>query len=305
MAIANNGGTAVQLGTSRARSANDDRDPLAPIFALGNRAARTGAIIGLFIALSTHGYASGRAMTALFDMQKAIREMRAGLHDFFWTEYDVDIPPEEKAEEKKEEPPPEPEPEPEPAPKMDKAAPKEEDPYEDKTPPPPPAAAAKVLTAKEDPDEPVDMTGNGFVTGDGTGPGFGMVSAEGTGKNPTYNKGASLDGKEGGTGTGKAPPPPPGPDLSKAPSLQGSTSWDCPFPPEADAEQIDQAVASVVVTVRPDGSVQSVKVVEDPGYGFGRAARICALARRFNPGLDKTGQATTSVTPPIRVRFTR
>ena len=304
MAITNHGGAAVHLEASRARSADTDRDPLAPIFALGNRAVKTGAIIGLFIALSTHGYASSRAMTALFDMQDAILEMRGILHLFFWTEYDIDIPPEQKAEEKKEEPPP-PEPEPEPAPKLDKPAPKEEDPYEDKTPPPPPAQAAKVLTAKEDPDEPVDMTGNGFVTGDGTGPGYGMVSAEGTGKNPTYNKGASLDGKEGGTGTGKPPPPPAGPDLSKPPSLMGSTSWDCAFPPEADAEQIDQAVASVVVTVRPDGSVQSVKVVEDPGYGFGRAARICALARRFSPGLDKTGQPTMSVTPPIRVRFTR
>lgn len=304
MAIANNGGTAVHSKVSRARSAEDDRDPLAPIFALGNRAAKTGALIGLFIALSTHGYASGRAMTALFDMQRAIRDMRQGLHEFFWTEYDVE-PPEEKVEEKKEEPPPEPEPEPEPAPKIDKPAPKEEDPYEDKTPPPPPAQAAKVLTAKEDPDEPVDMTGNGFVTGDGNGPGYGMVSAEGTGKEPTFNKAASLDGKEGGTGTAKGPPPPPPPDLSKSPTLVGSTSWDCPFPPEADAEQIDQAVVSVIVTVRPDGSVQSVKVVNDPGYGFGRAARICALARKFSPGLDKAGQPTTMATPPIRVRFTR
>lgn len=297
----NNGGTAVHLQGLRARSTDQDRDPLAPIFALGNRAANTGMVIGLMIALVTHGYASARAMTALFDMQRGIREMRQDLHDFFWTEYDVDIPPAQKAEEKKEEPPPEPEPEP--APKLDKPAPKEDDPYEDKTPPPP-SQAAKVLTAKEDPDEPVDMTGQGFVTGDGTGPGFGMVSAEGTAKTPTYNKGASLDGKEGGTGT-KPPPPPPAVDLSKAPSLVGSTNWDCAFPPEADAEQIDQAVASVVVTVRPDGTVQSVKVVDDPGYGFGRAARICALARRFSPGLDRTGQPTTSVTPPIRVRFTR
>jgi protein TonB len=299
----NNGGAAVHLEASRARSTGEDRDPLAPIFALGNRAAKTGTIIGLTLALVTHGYASGRAMTALFDMQRAIREMRTGLHDFFWTEYDVDIPPEQKVEEKKEEPPPEPEPEPEPAPKLDKPAPKEEDPYEDKTPPPP-SQAAKVLTAKEDPDEPVDMTGQGFVTGDGTGPGYGMVSAEGTGKAPTYNKGASLDGKEGGTGT-KPAPPPPAPDLSRAPTLVGSTTWDCPFPPEADAEQIDQAFPTVMVTVRPDGTPQSVKVVFDPGYGFGRAARVCALGRRYSPALDKAGQPTAGVVGPIRIRFVR
>ena len=35
-------------------------------------------------------------------------------------------------------------------------------------PPPPPAAkAGKVLTAPEDPNAPLDMTGDGFVTGDG------------------------------------------------------------------------------------------------------------------------------------------
>lgn len=306
MAIANDGGTAAHLEPTHVRTARRDRDPLAPIFNLGERAANTGAIIGLFVALSTHGYASASAMTALFDMQHAIVEMRKDLHDFFWTEYDVDIPPEQKAEEKKEEPPPEPEPEPEPAPKMDKPAVKEEDPYEDKTPPPPPAQAAKVLTAKEDPDEPVDMTGNGFVTGDGTGPGYGMVSAEGKGKEPTYNKSASLDGKEGGTGNGKGAPPPPGPDLSKPAGTSGSSSWnDCPFPAEADAEQIDQAFPVIIVTVRPDGTAAAVKVVEDPGYGFGRQARICALAKRYTAALDKTGQPTTGVTPPIRVRFTR
>ena len=61
----------------------------------------------------------------------------------------------------------------------------------------------------------------------------------------------------------------------------------------------------VVVTVRPDGSPQSVKVVSDPGNGFGRAARTCALGRRYQTGLDRAGQPTTAATPPIRVKFTR
>lgn len=280
-------------------------DPLARVISLGDKAARTGAIIGLVLALLTHGYASARAMMALFDMGRAIREIRAGLHDYFWTEYDIDLTPKEKEVDKPkpEEKPPEPEPEapPPPAP-VPKAAAKEE-PQE---PPPPPAQAAKVLTQEPDPDEPVDMTGQGFVTGDGNGPGYGMVSAAGTGSAPTYNKGASLDGKEGGKGTGPVTPPAPqGPDLSKAAGLVGSSAWDCPFPPEADAEQIDQAVVSIIVTVRTDGSPQSVKVVSDPGYGFGRAARICALSRKYTPALDRTGSPMVSATPPIRVRFTR
>ena len=289
-------------------TAERDRDPLAPVVALGNRAAKTGTVIGLVLALLSHGYASVRAMTALFDMRRAVVEMRLGLHEFFWTEYDIDLTPKNEDKPKPEEKPPEPEPEPEapplPTPKADKA-PEEEVP--DKDPPPPPSQAAKVITQEPDPEEPVDMTGQGFVSGDGSGPGFGMVSAAGTGKTPTYNKAASLDGKEGGTGTSKAgpPPAPSGPDMTKAAGLVGSSAWDCPFPPEADAEQIDQAVVSIIVTVRSDGSPQSVKVVNDPGYGFGRAARLCALSRRYTPMLDRTGTPIVGATPPIRVRFTR
>jgi len=295
-------------GNNLHRTADDDRDPLAPVLALGNRAAKTGTIIGLLLALVSHGYASARAMTALFDMQHGINEIRASLHDYFWTEYDIDLTPKDEDKPKPEEKPPEPEPEPEPPPPT--PAPKEPAPQEEKDPydePPPPSQAAKVLTQEPDPDEPVDMTGQGFVSGDGSGPGYGMVSGDGKGKEATYNKGASHDGKEGGTGTGaKPPPPPPGPDLSKPAGLVGSSSWsDCPFPPEADAEQIDQAAVTLIITVRPDGSPQSVKVSSDPGYGFGRAARICALAKRYKPALDKTGTPILAATPPIRVRFTR
>jgi len=32
---------------------------------------------------------------------------------------------------------------------------------------------------------------------------------------------------------------------------------------------------------------------------------MCALGRRFTPGLDRDGVAATGTTPPIRVRFTR
>ncbi|MDI1435987.1 energy transducer TonB [Polyangium sorediatum] len=290
-------------------TAERDRDPLAPVVALGDRAAKTGTVIGLVLALLSHGYASAQAMTALFDMRRAVGEMRQGLHEFFWTEYDIDLTPKNEDKPKPEEKPPEPEPEPEAPPPVPQAkaekAPEEEVP--DNSPPPPPSQAAKVLTQEPDEEEPVDMTGQGFVSGEGSGPSYGMVSAQGTGKTPTYNKAASLDGKEGGTGTGKGgpPPAPTGPDLSKAAGLVGSSAWDCPFPPEADAEQIDQAVVSIIVTVRGDGSPQSVKVVNDPGYGFGRAARLCALSRRYTPALDRTGTPMVAATPPIRVRFTR
>ena len=60
-----------------------------------------------------------------------------------------------------------------------------------------------------------------------------------------------------------------------------------------------------MVTVRPDGSPLSVKVVSDPGHGFGRAARMCALGRRYTPGLDREGKPMVGTLGPINVRFTR
>ncbi|MDC3958008.1 hypothetical protein KEG38_29395 [Polyangium jinanense] len=256
--------------------------------------------LGLVFALMSH--ASVLGMMSLFDTRGALGETSP-------VEYDIALPPEEVEKPRPEEKPPEPEPEPEappsPAPVVKENAPTK---GPEPEPPPPPTQAAKVLTQEPDPEEPVDMTGQGFVTGDGAGPGYGMVSAAGTGSAPTYNKGASLDGKEGGKGTGPGPvtpPAPEGPDLSKPPGLAGSSAWDCPFPPEADAEQIDQAVVSIVITVRADGTPQSVNVMSDPGYGFGRAARLCALSRRYTPALDRAGTPRVAATPPIRVRFTR
>ena len=69
--------------------------------------------------------------------------------------------------------------------------------------------------------------------------------------------------------------------------------------------KIDEARASLVVTVRPDGTPLSVTIVSDPGHGFGRAARMCALTRRFTSALDKTGQPIAGSTVPFGVRFTR
>jgi protein TonB len=295
-------------GDPSKKDRRDENDPLAAVIALGDRAARVGLAIGISLAVLTHGAGATRAMMSLHEMTAVAAEMRAGIHDFLWTMYDVELPAPEKVKEEKPPEPekaPEPEPEPAPAPKA-VAPPKEEDPYE---PPPAPAQAAKVLTAPEDPDEKIeDYTDQGFVTGDGTGPGFGMVSAAGTASAPTWNQAAKPGGVEGGKGTGEVkpqPPAPPKPDLSKSPDLVGSRAWNCPFPPEADAEQIDSAVVRIIVTVRSDGTPQSVQVASEPGFGFGRAARMCALARRYTPGLDRDGKPVTKTMPPITVSFSR
>ena len=286
----------------------DDRDALRATITLGHRAVRGGFLVWALFALLTHGVVFGWARGVLYlrEFIGVFKEMRDAQRAHFGAQYEIDVA---RDEVKKEEPPPEPEPPPPdpapapmPQPRALNAPPPKDDPYD--TPPPAPAVAqaAKVLTT----DEPVDLTGQGFVSGEGS-VGYGQIAAAGTGTVATRNPNAVIGGVVGGTGTGTGAPPlsAPGPDLSKPPGLVGGTAWNCGFPPEADVDQIDEAVALIVVTVRPDGSPLSVKVVTDPGHGFGRSARRCALGRRFTPGLNREGVPTTSTTAPIRVRFTR
>lgn len=287
-----------------------EEDPLERVMALGDRAVRVGMIVGLVLALVGHTAASAKAWTTLFDMQRVVERTRSSLHEYFWAIYDVDTAP--KKVETKDEPPPPPPPEPVAPPEMKAPAPKlNQDPYETKdTSPPKPSEAAKVITADKPTDEPEDMTRFGIVSGNGTALG-GQQSGQGEGNQVVKSPSATLKGVVGGTGTATAavpppPPPPTGPDRSAPAGIVGASSWsNCPFPPEADADQIDQAVVQLVVTVRPDGSAAAVKVVSDPGHGFGKSARQCALSRRYTAALDRDGNATTGTTPPIKVRFTR
>ncbi len=282
-------------------------DPTSAILGAQERSKADWFYVAILLAIIVHGASLGPAAVSqyLSEILGLLRQTRTWQHEFFWTQYDIEAPPKPPPPaDKPPEPPPPPEPDPMPAPAPKAEAKAKDDPYE---PPPPPAEAAKVLTRKEDPDEPVDLTDKGTVSGDGKALG-GQQSGAGIGDEIVKNPAASLTGKPGGTGTSSAPPPPPpppGPNLSRAATFEGSTSWNCPFPPEADAEQIDEMVVNITVVVRPDGSPLSVSVLNDPGYGFGRAARTCALGHRFTPALDRTGQAMTGATPPIRVRFTR
>ena len=59
------------------------------------------------------------------------------------------------------------------------------------------------------------------------------------------------------------------------------------------------------MTVGPDGQPKKVSVLNDPGFGFGRVARQCAMRKSYNAGLDRAGNAITTTTPPFTVRFVR
>ena len=81
--------------------------------------------------------------------------------------------------------------------------------------------------------------------------------------------------------------------------------WRCPWPAEADADEIDEQSAIVRVEVGADGKVEAVSIVRDPGHGFGQAAARCAEKARFRAALDRGGKAVRAQSPPIRVRFVR
>jgi protein TonB len=160
------------------------------------------------------------------------------------------------------------------------------------------------MTADPDPDAPVDLTDQGFVTGNAESYAGGVTASSGTSKTAVRDTNAKIGGVPSGTGTALAPPP-PARDLSRAPSIQQSSTRDCPFPAEADLEGINNALVSLVVTVNIDGSPKSVSVVKDAGFGFGQAARRCAMKWSFAPGLDSAGKPVVKTTGAINVRFER
>jgi TonB family protein len=96
---------------------------------------------------------------------------------------------------------------------------------------------------------------------------------------------------------------PNGPDRARRASL-GTRDWDCPYPAEADTAQIDDAYVTLQIDVRADGSASGVRVVQEPGNGFGRQARGCAMRWHYETALDHDGTAIPQ-TVTARVHFSR
>lgn len=273
-------------------------DPLAGVLSMGPRIPVS--VLIAFTILFHAGVAGAASAAALFnEIWSWNRSMKEALLFKLSQSYEVEVE-KEKEKEKEPEPPP-PEEKPEPKPVVKDVTPPPPD-----APPPPPAAAeaAKVLTADPDPNEPVDMT-NTIVQGNGNTFAGGQTASNGTSKTAVTNMAASPTGVPGGTGTAPAPAAPKV-DRSRKAGLLGSSDWtDCPFPAEADAEQIDQAFVLIQVRVKPDGNPETVTVVQDPGHGFGREARKCAMRKKYTFALDADGNAVPAVTNPFRVRFER
>jgi len=159
-----------------------------------------------------------------------------------------------------------------------------------------PAQAAAVLT-RAAPEAPLDLTGNVFASGDaasfpgGATAGAGRSTAPVTGTIDVHAPAANR------------------PTVAKAslarPVALAAGTWVCPWPSEADAEQIDQQIVVIRVRVGADGTVDSAQLVADPGTGFGGAAMTCARQTRFEPARDADGDPIASWSPAIRVHFSR
>jgi protein TonB len=276
-----------------ASSSTEKLSGLEALLALEGKAQR--GILGAFlVALALHAGAAARAAAIPVEVRAWAREVQGYVHDRLWSEVDLEPPKPPEAQKPDEPDPPKVEevklPEPEPPP-----------PAEAPTPAAAPEAAqaGQVLAAQGEPDGPVDLS-NAFVQGTGETYAGGTTHKEGTSTTAVTNPNAVPGGMPGGTGTVVAPTQ----NLSRKAADLGSADWDCPFPSEADLDQIDDAYVSIQYTVTPEGRVADVKVLKDPGHGFGRAAKNCAKSRRYEPALDANGKPTTE-TKLYNVHFTR
>jgi len=77
----------------------------------------------------------------------------------------------------------------------------------------------------------------------------------------------------------------------------------CPFPVEADRTGIEGATVVLRVQVDASGMPVGADVVDDPGYGFGRAGAECAMKARYAPAMDADGHAIAGTTGLFRLTY--
>jgi outer membrane biosynthesis protein TonB len=150
------------------------------------------------------------------------------------------------------------------------------------------------MDSNSDSTEP--STGNdGWAADDG---------ANGSGTGARGGRGGNSAGKHdhhaGLTGGGKAAG---GHHVGGHASLDVGRDWsDCPFPKSA---QRRNAFVRIVVVVDAKGDPLDVKVLSDPGEGFGESAKSCAKRRHYVAGTNDEGNKDATETEPFLVYFTR
>jgi periplasmic protein TonB len=155
--------------------------------------------------------------------------------------------------------------------------------------PPPPAKAAVIIATEQSVPAPVEVgNAENFVGG--------TTSSEG--KNSVAVDVSAVDPNAKPTSNPQ--------EVNRAARVSLRTNnWNCPWPSEADAEQINEQFVVLRVVVDKSGSVISARVINEPGFGFGDAAKTCAMRTHFSPARDAQGDPVQAESPPIRVRFVR
>jgi protein TonB len=267
-------------------SSDESRSRIADlVFAGETTSPRRRLAIGIAVVIGLYAGA-GIVVTRLGQSASAwSAEMAARVHDLISAERAVDVSPPPKA----------------PPPLAEVKLPLPTTPHVRSQPAPspnpsrptPPVQAGKLVASMA---EPVDFTGMAFVVGSGPSYAGGTTTASGTSRTP---------------GTSTAPPGATSvlrdnrvPNLSRPVSLD-QAAWTCPWPDQADAQQIDEQTVVIRARVRADGRVDNVDVLSDPGFGFAQAARFCALRTHFEPAREALGQPIVAFSPPIRVHFFR
>lgn len=277
------------------RLSSNAAPPFYSVHRLG-RKTKWHAITAIFLALVFHGAGAAQGLTSLHDVRTFARQVRAIIHAGQIQSVEVNIevapeppPPAPPAEAQVEEPDAPPPPKRRP---RRRRAPKKQ-----AAPPPAAAQASRVLTAKADANEPLDLTGNTFIQGTANSYAGGVSASGGTSKNAVRNRKAKTGGVRGGQGNT------PHADLSRR-ARPLRRQWNCPFPSEAELDQINYMQVDVTVMVGASGRASSAKVIKDPGYGFGRAAQRCAKRKRYAAAHNRIGKSVAS-TLVLTINFQR
>jgi len=262
------------------------KDPLSRVFDLGGDKAIRVLAAAFVLTLAGHGIAAVRTAYIHAEMIAWTMRLDAVIERNLTQEVDIETM---RAPEKTQPPPPPPQEEPRP---IEKAVTKQDAPA-------PPAQAAQILAQNPD-NQVMDFGDNVFVVGSSDRYAGGATKSNGTNTQPPAQHVA-----DHGTGNGQGQQAQVmAVDLSRTAELAGSGEWRCPFPPEADADQVDEASAVIEVVVGASGRATTASILQDPGHGFGREARACALRESYVPALDREGRAVAS-SKKFRVKFER
>jgi periplasmic protein TonB len=268
-----------------------DRELLSPkdiVLGAIQRPGRRGVVFGSVVAAVMHIGAGAMAFT----MGNAERAPARKSRPLVVVNHVVDLEPP-----KVDEPPPPPPspPEVKPPPKVKVKQPKAP-PVEAKQVPqpdapesePPPAAQAAQVVAAEAPG-PATFD---IATGQGNAYAGGTTSSTGTGKEANHT---GQVGTANGNGYNYA-----------RPAKARTRDWPCGWPPEAEELDQEEAFVTVQVAVSETGAPTDVRVIADPGHGFGRRVVWCANSKiKYDPALDASGKPVAGETVQMRVRFTR